>query len=437
MQGLLDLAAQDSQAIDLQAFREVFASLKVVIDDLTDYGALSSGEAPLGQEPTVLAELVRSEFSVATGHPALRNARLELDISDGLPTTVATDPSRVRQVIRNLLSNAAKYGGGEYVRLAVSRGGTTVGGEARLEIVVEDSGPGLRDGDALLIFEPFERGARQGDGKGLGLGLALSRKIARRLGGDLVAENRREGGARFVFTFAAPVAEAVETSAEPLQPLRILLAEDVELSRRVIGALLRREGHEVVEAEDGTRALQEVARGGFDLLILDMGMPGASGIDVLRSVGPAHRAKAILLTASSSDEIAADAREAGADLVLRKPLSAAELSRALTMLFQAPPQLEAPTAISEELRQLTDAARVELQDRVAQLGRRQTQRSAVENAAEAHRIAGLAAQFGWPVIADQAEAAERAFKAGNGEAKTLLRALAASVRDLSPEREAV
>ena len=205
----------------------------------------------------------------------------------------------------------------------------------------------------------------------------------------------------------------------------------------MIGALLRREGHEVVEAEDGTRALQEVARGGFDLLILDMGMPGASGVDVLRSVGPAHRAKAILLTASSSDEIAADAREAGADLVLRKPLSAAELSRALTMLFQAPPQLEALTAISEELRQLTDAARVELQDRVAQLGRRQTQRSAVENAAEAHRIAGLAAQFGWPVIADQAEAAERAFKAGNGEAKTLLRALAASVRDLSPEREAV
>ena len=431
MQGLLDLAARDPAAMDLDAFREVFGSLKVVIDDLTDYGALSSGEAPLGAEPTSLPDLVRSEFSVAAGHPALRGARLELDIAADVPAAVATDPARIRQVIRNLLSNAAKYGGGEFMRLTLSRSGTTINGDTRLSLAVEDSGPGLRDGDALLIFEPFERGARQGDGKGLGLGLALSRKIARRLGGDLTAENRREGGARFIFSFAAPAVEVqAESTRTPIRPLRILLAEDVALSRRVIAALLRREGHQVVEAEDGTRALAEARHGGFELLILDMSMPGASGVEVLKGIGGAHGAKTILLTASSSEEVAAEALAAGVDLVLRKPLSAAELGSALSELFQAPARPQPPPAISEELAQLTKAARVELEERVALLNRRQGHRTAGDNAAEAHRIAGLAAQFGWPDVAEQAEAVERAFKVGGGEARGLARDLAARVRAL-------
>ncbi len=118
------------------------------------------------------------------------------------------------------------------------------------------------------------------------------------------------------------------------------------------------------------------------------------------------------------------------DLVLRKPLSAAELGSALSELFQAPARPQPPPAISEELAQLTKAARVELEERVALLNRRQGHRTAGDNAAEAHRIAGLAAQFGWPDVAEQAEAVERAFKVGGGEARGLARDLAARVRAL-------
>lgn len=438
MQGLLDLAGQDSKRLDLDTFREVFGSLRTVVDDLTEYGAISSGDAPMNARPCVLRDLLTAEVQLARGQPGLDRAKIELDVDDAVPDLILADDVRLRQVVRNLLSNAAKYGGGGWVRVALTRleRAPDLATPAIFEISVEDDGPGLSEADRVRLFEPFERGQRQGDGRGLGLGLALSQRIAERFGGRIAAENRPAGGSRFSFTFRAGEADsAAGPAAPPIARRRILLAEDVALSRRVIASLLRQDGHRVEEAGDGRQALERLATEAFDVLILDAAMPGASGLDVLSRLADAasHRlrrpAQCILLTASSDPSLESSAYAVGVDLVLRKPVTASELAQALS---GTPRTSDTPSQrVTQELTALTQAAREELTTRIAALAADFAAQDADESAAAAHRIAGLAAQFGWPAIADLADALERALRDGGGDDRICLDALRCAGEELA------
>lgn len=408
MQGLLDLAAAEPEQLDLSSIRDVFSSLKTVVNDLTDFGALSSGDAPLEKSPTRILDLVRSECEVAASFAREHGSTVELTIEPELPAVVETDGPRVRQVLRNLLSNAAKYGRGGPVSVNVSVA------DEQVLITVEDRGPGFTAADMLHLFEPFERGARAGDGQGLGLGLALSRRIALRLAGSLAAENRPDGGARFSFTF--PLESVAVTAPDAVLSartgVRILLAEDVPLVRRVLSAILQSQGHEVTEADDGLEAAALISALDFDLAILDLGMPGLSGLQVLQQIGDSPGGwgaapPVILLTASGEADIGDRATRAGAAGVLRKPVSAEELARAVARFCPSEsPDPPAPS-LEDALSNLRDEARADLSARIDALAP-PADTSPPGLAPDAHRIAGLAAQFGWPDIAARADAVERA-----------------------------
>ncbi len=406
MQGLLDVAAYDPAGFDLSLFAEVFSSLKTVVDDLTDLGALASGELRVTPAPVSLAGLVRAEVGILQPAADRCGFAWTVRIDPACPGFVVTDGHRVRQVVRNLLSNAVKYGG--------SAGGVALSPDpsdpARMLITVEDSGPGLSAGELLRLFEPFDRGGREGDGQGLGLGLTLSRQIARSLGGGLDAENRPEGGARFLFTFhvdAAPDA-AGDAASAPSAGLNILLAEDEPLIRRVVAALLTWQGHRVVEASDGLDAARFAAAETFDLLILDLSMPRMGGLDLLRLLDRTGGAPpCIVLTASSDDGNAQAALALGAGAVLRKPVSAAELAEAIGRLSDVRGGDGSADALKATLAELSVAARAELIRRGVDMAARYAA-GEPPAAAEAHKIAGLAAQFGWPALADAAVRLERA-----------------------------
>ncbi len=408
MQGLLDLAADEPQTLDVGAFRDVFVSLRAVVDDLTDFGAEGSGEARLTPAPVSIATLARSEIAVLAAHGA---GQLTLSLAEDLPAWVSCDGARVRQVLRNLLSNAVKYGDGGPIEVAIGLVASGTSGPAQIEIVVDDHGPGLSELDLRTIFEPFDRGAAAGDGRGLGLGLALSRRIAERLGGSLQADNHGQGGARFTFRIPATPADApAQAAPRAAPPLDVLLAEDVSLVRQVIAANLRREGHQVWEAADGLEAWRLYRARRFDLVILDWSMPGLGGEGMLarmNGTGAQLRPPVILLTASSDPQITAAAQAAGADLVLRKPVSSAELADAIARICaaQAPGAL-APADFEREMAALHEAARLQLDDRIG--GLMEAWRGGVLDADEAHRVAGLAAQFGWTVLAEAADALEQA-----------------------------
>ena len=432
MQGLIDLAVSNPDALDLEAFRDIFGSLRTVVDDLTDFGALASGEARLTLAPVSVPDLVRSEVRLTGSNSRQDGAQAQLSLAEDIPPLVLIDGARVRQVVRNLLSNAVKYGQGGPIEVRVTRAVIQAGEPEEIVIVVDDHGPGLNEVELRRIFEPFERGVHAGDGRGLGLGLALSRRLAEQLGGSLRAENRERGGARFTFRLPAVPAEApIASKATASRPLEILLAEDVSLVRQVIAANLRREGHVVEEAADGAAAWRAWRERRFDLAVIDWSMPGLGGralLERMHAAGVQPGPVVIVLTASSDAAIAVEARGAGAVQVLRKPVSAAELSRAVAAAAGVPGDRTADT-FQAELAELQAAARRELETRVAAVLATCRAGEAVDPR-EVHRLAGLAAQFGWAGLAEAADALELSLRRGSVGGTGAVDALEHALKDL-------
>jgi signal transduction histidine kinase/DNA-binding NarL/FixJ family response regulator len=419
MQGLLDLAAEAPSEVSMSELREVFGSLKTVVDDLTDLAALGGG-APLNLKPIDIAELVESESQMAAALARRKGIAFAMDLRAPSPFA-SVDNARVRQVVRNLLSNAVKYTerGAITLRLTMV---SAVDEKIRISIVVEDSGPGFTDSQLLRLFEPFDRGERD-DANGLGLGLTLARRIAERMGGTLTAANRAPAGAAFTFAFDAEPADNAPIPLASTDPLRIMLVEDVPLNRRMIATMLRRAGHDVSEAEDGAAALNLHRTGQFDLVLLDVGLPDIDGFQILEAMKRASRsspAQIIILTASTAPEVVERALSLGAARILHKPISIDELRTAIQSVFALPPENHphSSAAFEAELQELTRQARTEILASghaiLASCG------SGDRLVRDVHRLAGLAGQFGAPQIAAVADRLETELTAGIRDPESLM-----------------
>lgn len=421
LQSLLDIAQDRPESLDVGAMRDVLGGLKRIADDLTDYGTLSAGEAPLALGGIDLRQVLETEAHLLAGF----ECAVEVEIEQNVPPSLLTDRIRVAQVVRNLLSNAAKYGGG-HIWLRASAEELSESSEFRITIGIEDDGCGLGESELQRIFEPFERGAREGDGSGTGLGLTIARRIAERLGGTLTAENREEGGARFTFSFEAAAGSVPAAPHMPLlrKPLSILLADDVALNRRAMAVLLRGDGHDVVEAADGLEAIDALKQKQFDVVLADISMPRATGIDVVRNVSALNgpRPQCLIITASSDSSVHLEALAAGAARILRKPLAMPELREVLGRLtgnVQLVSGAARNVETEKELATLADAARAEIRLRALELV--QAVRHGAPDPAMAHRLAGLAAQFLWPDLAAAADALSMQLKSRSVSASDIAR----------------
>jgi DNA-binding response OmpR family regulator len=179
--------------------------------------------------------------------------------------------------------------------------------------------------------------------------------------------------------------------------LDLLLVEDTMLIRRAVAALLAMAGHRVTEAGDAAAAIAALARGGHDAVLLDIGLPDGSGLDVLATIRRQHGPLPVLLLTAAVDRaridrIAGDTRTR----VLRKPASGAALAAALAELCGTAAEATPPGA-PPEYERLKRSARREVRARSIRLAR-------APDAAAAHQLAGLAAQFGWVDVASAAEA---------------------------------
>ena len=418
LQTLLDLSAQGGRSIDIGEVRPVLASLKNVVDDLNILGGLGGDRTGGIVHDVDVAALVRSEIAL-TGQE-----RIALHIDMALPRfDLAAD--RLRQVIRNLLSNAVKYGGDGPIDVRVTSGAPATDGGIDITFDVADRGPGIPPDDLETVFEPFHRGDFAGDGRGTGLGLALSRQIAARLGGTLVARNRQHGGARFTLRFEALPSSRAQVTIPVARPASILLVEDAPLVRRLLVTMLERAGHRVVEAGDAAHAIAAWRNGGFDLAITDIGLPDASGLAALAAIRETDpTAPVILLTASMTGE-AEDAASADTRVrALRKPASAQALNATVAELVGAAPAIDLIVA-PDDLDPLYQAARAE----IVEQARSTLAAPHAATPAGLHRLAGLAAQFGWMPMAVAVEDLGAALAAGTPQSAMpgLAAALAAMV----------
>lgn len=414
MQGLLDLAAERPAELDVDEIRSVFGSLKSVVDDLTELGALGA-EVPLNLRPTDLAALIESEMALVRDTARQKGLALSGDLVAVRGAGFDIDPDRIRQVVRNLLSNAVKYTthGDIVVGASVSEAPDA---KAWIALAVEDTGPGVPEERLAHLFEPFDRAGRR-DSKGLGLGLLLSRRIAERMGGSLTAENRQGGGARFVFSFAAakgdpPGAPRAEPSAAA-RPLAILIVEDATHIRRLVARLLAIDGHDVTEAESLGQGLEQARGQRFDLLLLDLQLADGDGLSLLEQ-WPAEqeRPRVIVLTADVAREAEERVRRTGS-ILLRKPISVAELRAAIARACGGARSATPTHDVDAEMASLVEEAREEIVKRTAELMELvEAGEPLREIQQHAHKLAGLAAQFDAAGIADAADRIEQACAMG-------------------------
>ncbi len=309
-----------------------------LIDDLLDVGRVSGDKLQLRRQRVDIAQVVQE--AIDTSQPALDAAGHALSVRlPPQPVFVDVDPTRLCQVIANLLNNAAKYTpAGGRVQVGVACRG------ANVEISVEDDGRGIPAHMLPRIFDMFtqvDRSLERAPG-GLGIGLAIARRLVQMHGGRLQAHSAGTGrGSRFVVSLplaeraaepapAGPAPEPREGDAPAAGPAgcRVLVADDNADSADSLSNILRLMGHETRVARDGQQAYDAAAEFRPDIALLDIGMPLLNGYDVARRVreqpwGGAIRLVAVTGWGQDADRLLSEA--AGFDLHLVKPVDPAAL----------------------------------------------------------------------------------------------------------------
>jgi CheY-like chemotaxis protein len=237
-------------------------------------------------------------------------------------------------VIINLIGNAIKFT--ERGRVTVKTSSVpTPGGNHRITIVVQDTGPGIALDDLDRIFRTFEQARTRARAEGAGLGLSIGRELARLMGGNLTATSKLGAGSEFTFSFeAAPTDDGqdsmrtgVPLGLEPNQARRrVLVVDDQADNRQLVAELLSTVGFETRSAASGEEALEVHDAWHPDLILTDGRMPGIGGIEAIRRLrAKGSRAALVLFTASGFDEMKNEARLAGADDTFFKPYKEADL----------------------------------------------------------------------------------------------------------------
>jgi len=267
----------------------------------------------------------------------------EVVIGEEVSGGVIGDPVRLRGAIENLIDNAVKFTPAGSVTLAVSAARSR-GGRVRVVFSVTDSGIGMSRAEVARLFRPFAQASAEVSRRfgGAGLGLMLVKRLAQAMDGDLAVTSRSGTGSTFrlsVVLARAPAAQgerspdARDPGAATARSARILCAEDNPYGRVILSTILKELGHGVQFVGSGDAAVAAAAAGGYDLVLMDVTLPGGDGIEATRRIralaSAAARLPVIGISGLSSAEEEARARAAGMNDYLAKPVSPARLAKAI------------------------------------------------------------------------------------------------------------
>jgi two-component system, sensor histidine kinase len=289
--------------------------------------------------PRQLAEALAASLAARAEAKGLED---EAEISPALPEAVIGDPLRLRAALENLIDNAIKFTEHGSVRLDVTSEPPRASGKARLVFTVTDSGIGLTNAEIKRLFRPFTQANEQIARRygGAGLGLTFVKRIAQAMGGDLTVASEPARGSRFTLSVSldqvAEAGAALDGGAArhaPLAPLNILCAEDNPYGRVLLNTILSELGHRADFVATGTAAIEAVAQGRYDVVLMDVTLPDIDGVEATRRIralaGAASRTPVIGVSGRSNAADEAAGRAAGMDGYLTKPLSPSALTRAL------------------------------------------------------------------------------------------------------------
>ncbi len=342
-------------------------SLLEILNNMLDFSKIEAGKLELESFEFDLCEVAEEVACLFAESAHQRRLEFLLRLTEGLPTKVAGDPTRLRQVLSNLIGNAVKFTEAGEVEVALTCASRSAEA-AVVEVVVRDTGIGLHEAVREAIFEPFQ----QADGSttrkygGTGLGLAISREIVQAMGGELTVES--ELGVGSVFRFTVPLelrSSGPEAAPRPLPAAaRVLAVDDNAASLEILSERLAALGLSTEGTQDPTEAislLRAAAERGepYAAAIFDLEMPELGGLDLARAAvaeGLADLKVALLVAGPVPPD--AELRAAGVDATIAKPVRRAELAGWMASALGVGTQSEIPRPAAESGQSAPTTARI-------------------------------------------------------------------------------
>jgi len=306
-----------------------------VLNDVLDVSKIEAGKVALEHVDFDLPRLLDDELALYRATAAATGIALAGEFDAALPARVIGDPTRLRQVLTNLLNNAIKFTerGGRVLLRAERLGGDDA--SHRLAFEVRDTGIGISESAQRRLFEPFTQADESTTRRfgGTGLGLAISKELVALMGGTLAVASEPGSGSTFRIELALGVSSAlpdappspgpVDAADQRLAGLHLLVAEDNPVNLQVVVAMLQGMGARVTCAVDGAQAVAQCRNGHFDALLMDIQMPGMDGYEAARRIR-AEGARRMPIVAVTANAMATDrdlALAAGMNDHLAKPLT--------------------------------------------------------------------------------------------------------------------
>jgi signal transduction histidine kinase/ActR/RegA family two-component response regulator len=348
MTSLLDgTTLSPGQAETVETIRSSGELLLTLLNDILDLSKIEAGRLELELAPFSPARCLEQSLGLVAAQAKTKGLALEQRIDPGVPSMVLGDATRVRQILLNLLSNALKFTahGGINVRLSAQPAGP---GALTLHFRVADTGIGIAAENLGRLFQDYAQAEASTTRRfgGTGLGLAICRRLAEAHGGRMWVESEPGRGSCFHFALTvqptpdrvpalapAPVASVFDSGFAAAHPARILVVEDNLVNQKVVRIMLQRFGYEPVIAGDGLQALALLRQQDFDVVLMDIDLPGLDGTETtrrLRAELPAARQPFVVaLTAHALNRLREEFLAAGMDDCLSKPMRPAELTAVL------------------------------------------------------------------------------------------------------------
>lgn len=332
--------------------------LLALIDDVLDLAKIEAERVEVERTAVALEEVL-SDLQSVHGHKAAdKGIALTITANGSLPRTIFTDPLRLKQILNNLVGNALKFTDRGKVEVGVAYDSSSA--SSLLRFTVRDTGRGLTPKEAGRLFQPFMQADASTTRKygGTGLGLVIAKQLARLLGGDVILTASTTGaGSTFTLTIDAgpdaanslvdghelfkstrtPALRSVVGALPRIDGTRVLLADDARDNRHLISRILKVAGAIVETAEDGNEAIERALQGDFDIVLMDIQMPGTDGYaatTALRAQG--YKVPIIALTAHAMRDELDRCIAAGCDEYLSKPVDYQQLLETILRHIKRP-----------------------------------------------------------------------------------------------------
>lgn len=339
---LIDTPLNERQQEYVRTIQYSGEALLTLLNDILDLSKAEEGKMSIETLDFDLKKLVDSVVLLMSGRAEEKKLLLKSEIASGTPPFLKGDPTRLRQILLNLVSNAIKFTQSGTVTVTVKVNDNN-GKKPRIYFAVTDTGMGISDDVQKKLFTPYA----QADSSisrnfgGTGLGLAICKRLVDAMGGNIQLQSTLGKGTTFYFIIPMDVG-AEERHAAPAPKadnaiLRVLVVDDNAINQKVVAGLLEKEGHRIVTCGSAEAAMQEIDRSPFDVILMDMEMPQIDGVTATKMIRALpdlekSRIKIIAMTANTRREDIQRCKDAGMNDHISKPINPEGLRATLVQI---------------------------------------------------------------------------------------------------------